>query len=87
MVDIGVLANIAEISSGIAILVSLLYVGYQIRQSNRIASASALQSVLDRFADRTLSQYVEHPELGPLFVRGHLGVENLAISERVNLHL
>jgi hypothetical protein len=34
MFDINTAANIAEIAGGIAILVSLIYVGYQIRQSN-----------------------------------------------------
>ena len=42
MFDINTAANIAEIAGGIAILVSLAYVGYQIRQSNRIASASEI---------------------------------------------
>ena len=83
MYDISFMANVAEIGGGFAILVSLLYVGYQIRQSNRIASASALQSVLDRFADRTLNQYVEHPELSTLLVRGHRCDEELAIEDRV----
>lgn len=40
MIDLDTAANIAEIRGGIAILVSLVYVGYQIRQSNRIVSAA-----------------------------------------------
>ncbi len=81
MIDITTAANIAEIGGGIAILVSLLYVGYQIRQSNRIASAAALQSVLDGFSERQLRQYLEHPEVMPILVRGHHSEENLPRGE------
>ena len=42
--DINTVANIAEIGGGIAILVSLVYVGYQIRQSNRIAKVESVRS-------------------------------------------
>jgi hypothetical protein len=52
MIDINTAANIAEIGGGIAILVSLLYVGYQIRQSNRIARAASLQAILEVFSDK-----------------------------------
>jgi hypothetical protein len=44
MIDINTAANIAEIGGGIAILVSLVYVGYQIRHSNRIARADGIRS-------------------------------------------
>ena len=52
MIDINTAVNIAEIAGGIAILVSLLYVGYQIRQSNRIARAASLQAILEGFSER-----------------------------------
>lgn len=81
--EISTMANIAEIGGGVAILISLLYVGYEVRQSNRIASATALQSILDRFADRTLNQYVEHPDISILLVRGHQSFGNLSTKEAV----
>ena len=43
--DINTAANIAEIAGGIAILVSLIYVGFQIRQSNKIAKAESVRAV------------------------------------------
>jgi hypothetical protein len=54
MIEISTVANIAEIAGGIAILISLTYAGFQIRQSNRIArveSVRATQSMafLDHF--------------------------------------
>jgi hypothetical protein len=81
MIDINTAANIAEIAGGIAILVSLAYVGYQVRQSNRIASASALQSVLDRFSDRSINQYMEHPETTGILARGHNSLDKLSPDE------
>ena len=89
MIDINTAANIAEIAGGIAILVSLLYVGYQIRQSNRIASASALQSVLDRYADRNIDQFMESAEITDmeeLLVRGHHSLDNLSPKENAFFH-
>ena len=44
MIDINTAANIAEIGGGIAILVSLIYVGYQVRQSNRIARVESVRA-------------------------------------------
>jgi hypothetical protein len=38
-------ANIAEIGGGIAILVSLIYVGFQIHQSNKIAKAESVRAI------------------------------------------
>ena len=44
MMDMNTAANIAEIGGGLAILVSLLYVGFQIRQNNKIAKAESIAS-------------------------------------------
>jgi hypothetical protein len=46
LMDIDRAANIAEIMGGIAILVSLIYVGYQIRQSNQIAAAESMRTIM-----------------------------------------
>ena len=89
MIDINTAANIAEIAGGIAILVSLVYVGYQVRQSNRIASASALQAVLDRYSDRNIDQYMgraEIKDMTDILVRGHHGLDSLSPSEDQFFH-
>jgi hypothetical protein len=82
MMDINTAANIAEIAGGIAILVSLIYVGYQIRQSNRIASATALQSVLDGFAERVVNPSIADAEIVDLMHRGSTSWESLSAVER-----
>jgi hypothetical protein len=45
MIEIETAANIADIAGGIAILVSLIYVGFQIRQSNKIAKAESVRAI------------------------------------------
>ena len=80
--DINMAANIAEIGGGIAILVSLIYVGYQIRQSNRIASASALQTVLDGYTERIINPLIADAEVVDILHRGNLSWESLSAIEK-----
>jgi hypothetical protein len=59
--DINNAANVAEIFGGIAILVSLAYVGYQVRQGNRIAKvesirAAQVNSFLDEYDMATIGR-------------------------------
>jgi hypothetical protein len=82
MMDMNTAANIAEIGGGIAILVSLIYVGYQIRQSNRIASAAALQSVLDGFAERIMSPMIADGDFADIMNRGIASWESLSMIEQ-----
>ena len=44
MMDIGTAANVAEIAGGIAILISLTYAGFQIRQSNQIGKIESIRT-------------------------------------------
>ena len=82
MIDINAAANIAEIAGGIAILVSLIYVGYQIRQSNRIASATALQSVLTGHAERISVINIQHAEGEDATWRGYKSWNDLSIRDK-----
>jgi hypothetical protein len=82
MIDINTAANIAEIAGGIAILVSLIYVGYQIRQSNRIASAATLQSVLDGYAERIMNPIIADGEIADIMTRGFMSWESLSVVEK-----
>jgi hypothetical protein len=82
MMDMNTAANIAEIGGGIAILVSLVYVGYQIRQSNRIASATALQTVLDGFTERVVNPYIADAEMVEIAHRGNMSWESLSAVEK-----
>ena len=44
MMDMSTAANIAEIAGGVAILISLTYAGFQIRQSNLIGKIESIRS-------------------------------------------
>lgn len=80
--DMETAVNIAEITGGVAILISLIYVGYQIRQSNRIASAAALQSVLDGYADRVMDPIIADGEMAELMNRGYMSWDSLSAVEK-----
>jgi hypothetical protein len=82
MIDINTAANIAEIAGGIAILVSLIYVGYQIRQSNRIASATALQSVLTGHAERISVINIQQPECEDAAWCGYRSWNDLSVRDK-----
>ncbi len=47
--DLSQLANLGEFIGGIAVLVTLIYLAMQVRQSNRLAFLSATQSMLDSY--------------------------------------
>jgi hypothetical protein len=44
---------IGEVVGGVAVVLSLLYLAYQIRQSTRTAKAASRQAILDTFTDAT----------------------------------
>ena len=68
MLDINTAANIAEIAGGVAILISLLYVGYQIRQSNRWdQSAVSLTPTIVEVIETYLKDNPQAPSLMQLY--------------------
>jgi hypothetical protein len=63
------LANVATLISSIAVLISLIYLGLQIRQSARNQ-----RSIMDRGRSQQVSewlQFIASPEIAPLVLRGH----------------
>ena len=72
------LANFAEIAGGAAILISLIYVGYQVRQSNRFAKAEN-------------TRYIQNSELMDSYnmaviARGYHHFDGLPIQEQEEFH-
>ncbi len=75
------LGAIGELVGGIAIIISLIYVGIQIRQStnaNRVATAQAFSK---QYSD--LNQMFIDPQVRIIFTRGLNGLEDLETEERV----
>lgn len=73
---------IGEIIGGIAIIISLLYVGSQISQSRAAAKAQASQSFIQAQAFST-QPLIEQPAFRELYSRGLGGMDNLHGSEKI----
>ena len=71
---------IGELIGGVAIIVSLLYVGLQIRQSTNASRAATNQSFSAQYSDLILQ--ITKPELRDIFWRGIAGLNNLKESEK-----
>lgn len=78
MTDMTTAANIAEIAGGIAIFFSLIYAGFQVRQSNRIAKAQSIRSMM---SSEFLDQY-SLPNVG----RALNDFDSLSIDEKWEFH-
>ena len=70
---------LGELIGGVAIIVSLLYVGLQIKQGTDATYAAANQSFSAQFADMILQ--ISKSELRDIFWRGITGLKNLQGSE------
>ena len=82
--EIGYAANIAEIIGGIAIILSLIYVGYQIRQSTKVAIAENTRVVLDTY---NFWQFLAaNPDISDCLSRGYQDFESLSHTEKATFH-
>ena len=70
---------IGELIGGVAIIVSLLYVGLQVKQGTDASRAATNQSFSVQFSDLILQ--ITRPELRDIFWRGITGLKNLQGSE------
>ena len=73
--------TLSEVVGGVAIIVSLIYVGLQIRQSTHAARAATSQAHTSQFIS-SVSLLVE-PCFSDIFSRGLPGLNNLQGGERV----
>ena len=68
MNQLELMANYAEIAGGLAIIFSLIYVGYQIRQGTKVAIAENTRIVMDTY---TFHNFVaSNPVIAEIFARG-----------------
>jgi hypothetical protein len=78
MIEMSTAANIAEIAGGIAILISLTYAGFQIRQSNRIARVESIRSVQG-------NSFLDNYDMATIG-RGFISFESLNYKEKWEFH-
>ena len=70
---------IGELLGGMAVIVSLIYVGVQIRQSTKASNAATAQAFTKQYSD--LNQMIADPRVGNIFYRGLQGLHNLEPGE------
>ena len=75
---------IAEFAGALAVIITLIYLSYQLRQSNKIAKAEAIREIT-----RTYDLHFEHlrnPGLNDLLVRGMADFEGLPAGEKAKFN-
>ena len=72
------LASLGSFASGVAVLISLVYLALQVRQAERNQKALVQQEHAGRVVDMVLRMAT--PEMGALYVKGALG-EDLTLEE------
>ncbi len=75
--------TIAEIVGGIAVIASLIYVGFQIRQNTRINQGIATQNTFTS-TQVIYSWFADNPELADLYCRFQQG-EDLTVPEATRM--
>ena len=84
MKQLELMANYAEIAGGLAIIISLLYVGYQIRQGTKVAIADNTREVLDTYA---FHHFIgSNPVVAEIFARGLSDFSILSNSDQRTFH-
>jgi hypothetical protein len=73
------LASIGSLVSGVAVLISLIYLSVQVRQAERNQRALMQQGRAARVCDSTLR--VADPGMSEIFRRGNAGDENLKVDQ------
>ncbi len=74
------LANIAEIGAAALLIVSLIYVGIQIKQNTKATEISTSHAFIDTFSE-TVLEICRRKEFTDIYWRGLSGLSNLQGSE------
>ncbi len=80
------LANIGEFVGGIAVIISLLFVGFQLRASVRQSRIDAYSKIAELFTQLTTSVF-QNESTSKLFWHGAADYESLSPDERNRFHL
>ena len=75
------LGALGELVGGIAIIVSLIYVGLQIRQSTAASRSATAQSFTQQYTE--VNQMLIDPDARGVVARGLDGVEKLTVEEKI----
>ena len=75
---------IAEFAGALAVIITLIYLSYQLRQSNQIAKAEAIREVTNTYGFHT--EHLHTPGLNDLSVRGFADFEGLTAEEKAKFN-
>jgi hypothetical protein len=84
--DWSVLAAIAEIVGAVAIVMTLIYLAVQIRQSTATTTSNSMHTLLDDWRNYTQT-WASDPELTSLHTRGSKDFESLTADEKYRFFL
>ena len=79
------LASIAEITAAIGVIVSLVFVGFQLDEANRETRAAAVQEVL-RFESYMAKTFIEHAQTWDKVVNGQQLISGGELRKGINLY-
>ena len=78
-----ILGNVGEFVGAIVVMITRVYLALQLRISNKLAQASSLQTVLNRFSDHNIATSIQNPESIDIEVRGHRNFDELSVHEQI----
>jgi len=84
--NLSTIQSIAEITAGIATVLTLIYVGIQIRNNTMVTRRAAIGEVIDRQARWTASLR-ENPDSLAVFLKGGRDYDSLSREESFKYHL
>ena len=73
---------IGELVGALVVLITLIYLAMQVRESNKLARSSSLLAVLDGFTNNDVNQSFQYPELLETSIRGFQNWDNLPVREK-----
>jgi hypothetical protein len=80
--DLGQLASIGELLGGIGVILSLLYLAFQLRDQSRGLRSESYGRSLDRLA-RMQERFAEDSDLARIYNMGLADPEGLSVEERI----
>jgi len=78
------LAKTAEIIGASAVVISLIYVGFQVQQNTKAVQSTVHQSLVDHVFE-VEGAILTNPDLAAIIVKSESGAESLTAAERLRL--
>ena len=84
--ELGELANYAEVVGGVAVLISLIYVAFQIRQNTSVVRTSNYADLSFKISE--FNQLIAvHPDLADIYIRGLESYDQLSDIEKTRFNM